>query len=80
MSNEDHNWEFGIRDDGHSVITEADTKPVVLGEGKFQYEVSGLNWGNLPEGWVYKEATAVDVDSKDRVYAVSYTHLRAHET
>ena len=68
MSNEDHNWEFGIRDDGHSVITEADTKPVVLGEGKFQYEVSGLNWGNLPEGWVYKEATAVDVDSKDRVY------------
>ena len=43
MSNEDHNWEFGIRDDGHSVITEADTKPVVLGEGKFQYEVSGLN-------------------------------------
>tara|TARA_Y100000588_G_C14209544_1_gene906112 strand:+ start:813 stop:1847 length:1035 start_codon:yes stop_codon:yes gene_type:complete len=68
MSNEDHNWEFGVRDDGHSVISEEDTKPVILGEGKFQYEVSGLNWGNLPEGWVYKEATAVDVDSKDRVY------------
>ena len=36
MSNEDHNLEFGVRDDGHSVISEEDTKPVILGEGKFQ--------------------------------------------
>ena len=39
-----------------------------LGNGRFTYEVSGENWGNLPEGWFYKEATSVDVDSKDNVY------------
>jgi DNA-binding beta-propeller fold protein YncE len=39
-----------------------------LGSGEFTYEVSGKNWGNLPEGWFYKEATAVDVDSSDNVY------------
>lgn len=39
-----------------------------LGSGEFTYEVSGENWGNLPEGWFYKEATSVDVDSKDNVY------------
>ena len=41
---------------------------VVLGSGSFTYEVSGENWGNLPEGAVYKEATAVDVDASDNVY------------
>jgi sugar lactone lactonase YvrE len=40
----------------------------ILGSGRFTYEVTGENWGNLPEGWYYKEATAVDVDSKDNVY------------
>ncbi|UCB47181.1 MAG: hypothetical protein JSV25_07160 [Spirochaetota bacterium] len=40
----------------------------ILGSGKYTYEVSGQNWGNLPKGWFYKEATAVDVDSKDNVY------------
>lgn len=40
----------------------------VLGEGKFTYEVSGDDWGALPEGWTYNEATAVSVDSKDNVY------------
>jgi outer membrane protein assembly factor BamB len=40
----------------------------ILGNGRFTYEVSGKNWGKLPEGWFYKEATAVDVDSKDNVY------------
>lgn len=39
-----------------------------LGSGRFTYEVSGENWGKLPEGWFYREATAVDVDSKDNVY------------
>jgi DNA-binding beta-propeller fold protein YncE len=39
-----------------------------LGTGKYAYEVSGENWGKLPEGWFYKEATSVDVDSKDNVY------------
>ena len=50
----------------------------VIGTGDFTYEVSGDNWGHLPDGWSYREATAVAVDSKDN--AVSYTHLRAHET
>ena len=40
----------------------------ILGSGQFTYEVSGEDWGNLPEGWSYKEATAVSVDSKDNVY------------
>ncbi len=40
----------------------------VLGSGRFSYEVSGENWGKLPEGWSYKEATSVDIDSKDTVY------------
>ena len=39
-----------------------------LGSGDLTYEVSGEDWGNLPEGWTYKEATAVAVDSKDNVY------------
>ena len=41
---------------------------VTLGTGEYTYEVSGENWGKLPEGWFYKEATSVDVDSKDNVY------------
>jgi len=68
MTEKEQDWEFGVRDDGHTITSEADLAPVVLGEGDFRYEVSGQNWGNLPDGWVYKEATAVDVDSKDRVY------------
>lgn len=39
-----------------------------LGSGRFTYEVSGDEWGNLPDGWSYKEATAVAVDSRDNVY------------
>ena len=61
----DENWEYGLRTEGHEAGTDG---PVVLGEGDFKYEVSGTNWGNLPEGWVYKEGTAVDVNSKDHVY------------
>ena len=41
---------------------------VTLGKGRYTYEVSGENWGKLPEGWFYREATSVDVDSKDNVY------------
>ena len=41
---------------------------VKLGSGEYTYEVSGENWGELPDGWVYREATAVAVDSKDNVY------------
>ena len=39
----------------------------LLGTGHFTYEVSGENWGNLPEGWSYREATALAVDSHDNV-------------
>lgn len=42
-----------------------------IGEGKFRYEISGFNWGNLPEGWYYKEAVSVAVDSTDQVYVFS---------
>ena len=41
---------------------------VLIGEGNFTYELSGTDWGNLPDGWHYGEATAVASDSKDNVY------------
>ncbi|MDP6264808.1 MAG: peptidyl-alpha-hydroxyglycine alpha-amidating lyase family protein [Pseudomonadales bacterium] len=44
---------------------------VKLGSGEHTYQVSGDNWGNLPEGWFYREATSVDVDSNDNVYVFS---------
>ncbi len=40
----------------------------ILGSGEFTYEVSGDEWGDLPDGWEYNDATAVAVDSKDDVY------------
>ena len=40
----------------------------ILGNDKMTYEVSGENWGNIPEGWFYKEATSVAVDSSDNVF------------
>jgi len=40
----------------------------ILESGELKYEVSGEDWGDLPEGWTYKEATAVALDSKDNVY------------
>ena len=44
------------------------TQTVTLGSGKLSYEVSGQDWGQIPEGWTYKEGTAVAVDSKDNVF------------
>lgn len=41
---------------------------VTLGHDEFTYRVTGRNWGNLPEGWYYGDATSVDVDSRDNVY------------
>ena len=67
MGNKEQDWEFGIREEGHT-SQDGSEVPIVLGENGFNYELTGENWGNLPEGWVYKEATAVGVDSKDRVY------------
>ena len=40
---------------------------VVLGEGDYRYSVTGENWGTLPDGWKFHEATAVAVDQQDRV-------------
>ena len=67
MTNKEHDWEFGIKEDGHTSKEDSNDN-IILGEGKFKYETSGENWGNLPKGSVYKEATAVDVNSKDLVY------------
>ena len=41
---------------------------VTLGNEKYSYETTAENWGNLPEGCRYQEATAVDVDENDNVY------------
>jgi hypothetical protein len=59
-------WEYGLNLNRET--TTAPSHPVILGDGSFRYEVSGGNWGDLPDGWVYKEATSVAVDSNDKVY------------
>ena len=59
--------EVGLPRDGHRA-EDGPPGPVILGEGGYRYEVSGANWGNLPEGWFYREAAAVAVDQQDRVY------------
>ncbi len=41
---------------------------VRIGGGDFVYEVAE-GWGNLPEGWGFKEVAAVGVDAQGRVYA-----------
>ena len=41
---------------------------VELGSGAFRYEVSGDDWGKLPDGATLKEATAVAVAPNDDVY------------
>ena len=43
---------------------------VKLGSGQFTYEVA-VNWETLPPGYSWREAVAVGVDSKDRVYVFS---------
>ena len=67
MEKQGPDWEYGSRTVGHTSDT-GTKEPVILGENGFRYQVSGDNWGNLPDGWVYKEATAVAVDSRDQVY------------
>lgn len=60
-------WEYGIKTEGHQNTGNAATT-VTLGENGFEYLTSGLNWGDLPDGWVYKEGTSVAIDSNDQVY------------
>ena len=40
---------------------------IMLGEGRFRYEVAG-DWGKLPDGWELNDVAAVAVDKQDRVY------------
>ena len=67
MVDKEQDWEYGLRVEGHRAEGYKGG-PVVIGENGFHYRVSGENWGQLPEGCVYREGTAVAVDSKDQVY------------
>ena len=67
MVNKEQDWEYGLRTEGHGTGSDS-AGPVVIGENGFHYRVSGENWGNLPDGVVYQEGTAVAVDSRDQVY------------
>lgn len=58
--------EYGLPRTGHDLA--GDGRPVTLGEGAYRYRVTGESWGRLPEGWIYREATAVAVDRADRVF------------
>ena len=60
-------WEFGIRSDGHQDMGN-ESETVTLGAEGFEYSASGVNWGDLPEGWVYKEGTSVAVASNHGGY------------
>ena len=40
---------------------------VTLGEGSYRYEVAE-GWGELPDGWSFRECAAVGCDSSDNVY------------
>jgi len=59
--------ETGFPREGHRAEDGA-PGPVTLGSGDYRYEVTGENWGKLPEGWFYREAAAVAVDQRDRVW------------
>jgi DNA-binding beta-propeller fold protein YncE len=39
----------------------------IVGKGDFKYQVAE-GWGELPEGWEFKQVAGVAVDSQDRVY------------
>jgi len=41
---------------------------VRLGSGEYEYEVSGDEWGKLPDGWLYEQIGCVAVDSRDNLY------------
>jgi len=43
---------------------------VALGSAAYTYQVAE-GWGKLPDGWSYREAAAVGVDSNDNVYVFS---------
>jgi hypothetical protein len=45
-------------------------KPLIVGEGAYQYEPV-LDWAKLPPGWAMGEVGCVGTDSKDNVYVFS---------
>ena len=67
MASEVERLESGLPRKGHRA-EDGERGAVVLGEGDFRYRVTGENWGKLPDGWKYLEATSVAVDAQDRVY------------
>ena len=40
---------------------------MIVGSGDYRYEVNA-DWAKLPDGWSFKEAGGVGVDSNDNVY------------
>ena len=40
---------------------------MIVGAGQYKYRVNG-DWAKLPDGWSFKEAGGVGVDSNDKVY------------
>jgi DNA-binding beta-propeller fold protein YncE len=59
--------EGGLPREGHRA-EDGSPGAVVLGSGDYRFQVSGENWGDKPADWVYREATAVAIDAKDRVW------------
>ena len=51
MGNKEQDWEFGIREEGHT-SQDGSEVPIVLGENGFNYELTGENWGNLSVNFV----------------------------
>ena len=66
MADDANNWEYGTNT--QEITSTENLSSAVIGENGFFYELSGSNWGKLPKGCVYKEATSVAVNSKDNVY------------
>ena len=39
-----------------------------LGDAGHTYDVSGEDFGALPDGWTYREAAGIAVDDRDNLY------------
>ena len=66
MADDANSWEYGTNT--QEITSTENLSSSIIGENGFYYELSGSNWGKLPKGCVYKEATSVAVNSKDNVY------------
>jgi len=45
----------------------SNTPPIIVGAGRFRYQVQP-GWEQLPTGWSFVEVAGVAIDSRDRVY------------